>query len=130
MAAVMPLDDGDEIPTVGAALPDAGRPLSMPPAMGDLAMTSPGGDVPITLAFEDLLPDENGEIVVMGADLGTQLSIVTDQRVCAAGVAESHVTADGLEVAGLAFYAFESGTRLYYSPEIEVTIAPLHASAA
>jgi hypothetical protein len=36
------------------------------------------------------------------------------------------VTADGLDVAGLAYFAFEGGTKLYYSPEIEVTIAPVH----
>ena len=125
MAAVMPLDNGDEIPAARAAVLDGTRHAA-PPAMGDAAMTPAAGDPPITLAFDDLLPDANGEIVVMGADLGTHLSIVTDQRICAVGVAESHLTADGLEVAGLSFYAFESGTRLYFSPEIAVTIAPLH----
>jgi hypothetical protein len=125
MAAVMPLDNGDEIPAARGALLEGTRD-SAPPAMGAVTMTPPVGDLPITLAFDDLLPDANGEIVVMGADLGTHLSIITDQRICAAGVAESHLTADGLEVAGLSFYAFESGTRLYFSPEIEVTIAPLH----
>jgi hypothetical protein len=94
--------------------------------MGDKAMAPQIADAAITLAFEDLLPDVNGEIVVMGSGLGTQLSIVTDQRVCAEGVAGSHVTADGLDVAGLAYFTFEGGTKLYYSADVEVTIAPSH----
>ena len=113
-----PLDNGEQIPGAGMTRIDG--------ALDRAAAALPSEDLPITLAFEDLLPDANGEIVVTGADLGTQLNIVTDQRICAEGVAESHVTAGGLDVAGLAFFAFEGGTRLYYSAEIEVTIAPLH----
>ena len=41
-----------------------------------------------------------------------------------AGVAVDHCTADGVEVSGLAYFAFEGGTKLYYSPDIELTIAP------
>lgn len=129
MAMNMPLDDGEEIPAAGTMALDGDNDSAAqasPPVMGDIAMAPPSGDVPITLAFEDLLPDANGEIVVLGADLGTHLSILTDQRICAEGVADPHVTADGLDVAGLAFFAFEGGTKLYYSPEIEVTIAPIH----
>lgn len=126
MAAIMPLDDGEEIPAAGNSLLH-GEDFAQ--ASSSSAMDAGGpsaGDVPITLAFDDLLPDANGEIVVMGADLGTQLSIMTDQRICAEGVADSHLTVDGLDVAGLAYFAFEGGMRLYYSPEIEVTIAPVH----
>lgn len=129
MAVVMPIDDGREIPAAGDLLLP-GTHLSAAqassPEMGDIAMASQTADTPITLAFEDLLPDANGEIVVLGDGFGTQLSILTDQRICAEGVADSHVTADGLDVAGLAYFAFEGGTKLYYSPEIEVTIAPTH----
>ena len=87
-------------------------------------MASDTGYLPITLAFDDLLPDLNGEIVVMGTGFGAQLSIVTDQKICAEGVADSQFTAEGVDVGGRAFFAFEGGTKLYYSPEIEVTIAP------
>lgn len=129
MAVVMPIDDGREIPAAGDALLQ-GTHVSVvqasSPEMGDTAMAPQIADMAITLAFEDLLPDANGEIVVMGDGFGTQLSILTDQRICAEGVADSHVTADGLDVAGLAYFAFEGGTKLYYSPEIEVTIAPVH----
>ncbi len=82
--------------------------------------------IPITLSFEDLLPDANGEIVIVSHGDHPQLSIVTDQRVCDAGIAVSHVTADGVDVAGLAYFTFEGGTRLYYSQDIDLTIAPAH----
>lgn len=128
MAAIMPIDDGKEIPTAGATPQGTSAPTghASPSGMGDVTMAPQNADMAITLAFEDLLPDANGEIVVMGHGFGTQLSILTDQRVCAEGVADSHVTADGLDVAGLAYFAFEGGTKLYYSPDIEVTIAPTH----
>lgn len=127
MAVIMPLDDGEEIPAAaGSLLQDEDFAQASSSSSVLDTGTSSAGDVPITLAFDDLLPDANGEIVVMGADLGTQLSIMTDQRICAEGVADSHLTVDGLDVAGLAYFAFEGGMRLYYSPEIEVTIAPVH----
>jgi hypothetical protein len=129
MAVVMPIDDGREIPAAGDTLlqgTHVSAAQASSPEMGDTVMMPQVADMAITLAFEDLLPDANGEIVVMGDGFGTQLSILTDQRICAEGVADSHVTADGLDVAGLAYFAFEGGTTLYYSPEIEVTIAPVH----
>jgi len=80
--------------------------------------------IPIILSFEDLLPDTNGEIVIESHGDHPQLSIVTDRPVCDSGVADSHVTAEGIDVAGWAYYTFEGGTRLYYSPDIDLTIAP------
>jgi hypothetical protein len=80
--------------------------------------------IPITLSFEDLLPDTNGEIVIVSRGDHPQLSIVTDLPVCDSGVADSHVTAEGIDVAGWSYYTFEGGTRLYYSPDIDLTIAP------
>jgi len=82
--------------------------------------------IPITLSFEDLLPDSNGEIVIVSHGDHPQLSIVTDRQVCDSGVANSHVTAEGIDVAGWAYYTFEGGTKLYYSPDIDLTIAPAH----
>lgn len=126
MAAIMPVDDGRDIPAAGSGplqgTQESAATASLPD-MGDV-MAPKIADTAITLAFDDLLPDVNGEIVVMGTGPGTQLSIVTDQRVCAEGVAGSHVTADGLDVAGLAYFAFEGGTKLYYSSDVEVIIAP------
>ena len=85
MAVIMPLDDGEEIPAAGDSLLHGDDPAQASSSSTTDADISSAGDVPIILAFDDLLPDANGEIVVMGADLGTQLSIMTDQRICAEG---------------------------------------------
>jgi hypothetical protein len=78
----------------------------------------------ITLSLNDLLPDSNGEIVVVNPQGHLHLNIVTDLQISESGIADSHFTADGTDVNGLSFYAFEGGMRLYYSPEVEITIAP------
>lgn len=84
-------------------------------------LTVPG--IPITLSFEDLLPDSNGEIVIVSRGDSPQLSILTERRVCESGIADRHVTADGVDVAGWAYYTFEGGTKVYFSPDIDLTIA-------
>lgn len=80
--------------------------------------------IPITLSIDDLLPDANGEIVIVSGGDNPQLSIISPIPVCDAGIAAHHVTAEGIDVAGWAFFAFEGGMRLYYSPDIDLTIAP------
>jgi hypothetical protein len=84
-------------------------------------LTVPG--IPITLSFEDLLPDANGEIVIVSRGDGPQLSILTERRVCESGVADRHATVDGVDVGGWAYYTFEGGTKVYFSPDIDLTIA-------
>ena len=79
--------------------------------------------VPITLSLNDLLPDANGEIVIVSSGDTPTLSLLTELRICESGVAGSHVTAEGVEVGGLSFYTFEGGTRVYFSPEIDLTVA-------
>lgn len=82
-------------------------------------------DSRITLSLEDLLPDANNEIVIVGEGDSLHLSILTDMRICDSGVAGEHLTADGVDVAGLCFFAFEDGMRLYYPAELDVTVSPL-----
>jgi hypothetical protein len=77
----------------------------------------------ITLSLDDLLPDANGEIVVMNPQGQLHLNLVTDLQISESGVADSHFTADGTDVNGLSFFAFEGGMKLYYSHEVEITIA-------
>ena len=84
------------------------------------------GDSVVTLSLHDLLPDANGEIVIFGADGSLQLSIVSDEKVCASGIADHHLTATGVDVAGLSYYAFEGGMKLYAPSEVAVTIASAH----
>lgn len=79
--------------------------------------------VPITLSLNDLLPDANGEIVIVSSGDTPTLSILTDLKICESGTAGSHITAEGVEVGGLSFYTFEGGTRVYFSPAIDLTVA-------
>jgi hypothetical protein len=88
------------------------------------AMTADGQEPVITLSLADLLPDANGEIVVVGD--GVHLSLVTDAEVCGSGIAEQHLTATGMDVGGLAYFAFADGTKLYVSPDVDLTFAPSH----
>ena len=103
-----PIDRSDDLPLPGGEGDGASR-----------LAAEPG----IVLSFADLLPDANGEIVIVGAGGGLRLSIVTDQKVAESGIADSHLTADGFDVGGLSYFMFEGGTRLYYSPDVDVTIA-------
>lgn len=80
-------------------------------------------DSRITLSLGDLLPDENGEIVIQSDGDSLHLSIVTDLRVCDSGVSGEHLTADGVDVAGLYFFTFEGGTKLYFPADLDVTVS-------
>jgi len=82
-------------------------------------------DSRITLSLADLLPDANGEIVIVSEGDSLHLSILTDLRVCESGIAGEHLTADGVDVAGLCFFEFEGGTKLYYPADLDVTVSPL-----
>jgi hypothetical protein len=108
-----PIDDGNELPALAGGLDE------------NLAATEGDADR-IVLSLEDLLPDANGEIVVLSQQGQLHLNLMTDLRVCESGVATSHVMADGLDVHGLSFYAFEGGTRVYYSSDVEITISATH----
>ncbi|MDZ4735682.1 MAG: hypothetical protein SGJ07_04970 [Rhodospirillaceae bacterium] len=82
-------------------------------------------DSRITLSLDDLLPDANNEIVIVGDGDSLHLSILTDMRICDSGISGEHLTADGVDVAGLCFFAFEDGMRLYYPAELDVTVSPV-----
>jgi hypothetical protein len=105
-----PIDDGNEVPSVTV---DADESVAANPVDSDH----------IVLSLGDLLPDANGEIVVLSQQGQLHLSLMTDLRVCESGVSPGHVTADGLDVFGLSYYAFEGGTKVYYASDIEITIA-------
>jgi len=109
-----PIDRSDDLP-----LPGGEGGGGAPRLAAGSAAVEPG----IVLSFADLLPDANGEIVILGPGGGLRLSIVTDQKVADFGIADSHLTADGFDVGGLSYFMFEGGTKLYYSPDVDVTIA-------
>lgn len=75
-----------------------------------------------TLNLADLLPDANGEIVILNEGDDPCLNIVTDLRLLESGIAESHITDGGIEVKGLQYWVFEDGTKLYYSPGLSISV--------
>jgi hypothetical protein len=80
-------------------------------------------DLTVKLALSDLLPDANGEIVVMNDGDDPQVSIETELKVLDAGVSPTHTTAGGIDVGGMQFWVFEDGTRLYYSPGLSISVS-------
>ncbi|HVZ00061.1 MAG TPA: hypothetical protein VHA35_11180 [Dongiaceae bacterium] len=79
-------------------------------------------DLTIKLSLSDLLPDANGEIVVLNEGDDPQVDIATDLKVLDSGVSPAHVTAGGIEVGGMQFWVFEDGTRLYYAPGLSISV--------
>lgn len=75
---------------------------------------------PVVLDLADLLPDESGDVVLFSGD-ELPVSITAHEAVTSSGVAESHVTATGVDVTGLNFYAFESGITLYSLADVSIT---------
>jgi hypothetical protein len=79
-------------------------------------------DLTIKLSLADLLPDANGEIVVLNEGDDPQVAIETDLKVLDSGVSPAHTTAGGIEVGGMQFWVFEDGTRLYYAPGLSISV--------
>jgi hypothetical protein len=79
-------------------------------------------DLTIQLSLADLLPDANGEIVVMNEGDDPQVAIETDLKVLDTGISAAHVTAGGIEVGGMQFWVFEDGTRLYYDQGLSISV--------
>ena len=73
----------------------------------------------VLIELEDLLPDASGEVVLF-ADDDLPVNIVTDLPFRDAGIAETHVTAAGVDVTGLHFYSFESGLTVYSPTDVLV----------
>ncbi len=77
-------------------------------------------DMSVTLQLSDLLPDVNGEIVIVGDGADSPLNIVTDLRLMETGVAAPHLTEAGMQVEGLTYWVFEDGTKVYHSPDVTI----------
>lgn len=100
-----------------AGLIDAGPDVLV--AAPDDTIASLSAIEPLSLGLNDLLPDEAGEVVLMGGD-EVPLSIHAAEAVTAEGIADAHVTASGVDVTGLHFYSFESGITLYSSTDLVI----------
>lgn len=75
-------------------------------------------DMNVTLQLSDMLPDSNGEIVVLGDGADSHLNIVTELRLLETGIAEQHLTEGGVQVEGLTYWVFEDGTKVYHSQDV------------
>jgi hypothetical protein len=88
-----------------------------PIPLGDEA--PPHADAPaapseaLTLAFEDLIPDARGEIVILDQS-GQDIAVVSHEAVAAQGVEPAHVMESGFDVSGYAYCTFASGLTVYY----------------
>ena len=112
------VDDGTELP-----MPDgtqAGADLDFGAVEGG-GLTS-SLDQTVTLTLGELLPDSNGEIVIVNAGDDPQLQIVTELKLLEYGVAHDHMTESGLQVAGFNYWVFEDGTKLFYSPGLAIEL--------
>ncbi len=99
-------DDGPETPTA-----DLVRSAEMPTDL-------------VVLSLDDLLPDPQGEIVILD-DAADGVAIATGGRpIAEQGIAEPHVTATGIDVAGLAYCTFADGLTLYYPSAFKVILEP------
>jgi len=96
---------------------DESAPLVLP-AVGSaeavpmVPVAGPVDDDSVVLALADLLPDAAGEVVLF-ADESVPVNLLSREAIVRAGVADSHVTATGVDVTGLHFYSFESGVTVY-----------------
>lgn len=93
--------------------------------MVTLAGPAPEEDA-MVLSLDDLFPDENGEVVISTED-GLPINLIASLPVDQSGVAETHVTAAGIDVSGLNFHTFESGLTVYFEADSLVQITDIIA---
>ena len=86
----------------------------------DAALSSVGASTePLTLALEDLVPDDGDEVVLSAPD-GSPVVLTAGETVVSSGTAEGHVTAAGIDVSGLSFVEFSGGLKLYYEGDLSL----------
>jgi hypothetical protein len=94
-------------------------------ASADLPETSLLADAgPVALSLADLVPDAEGEVVFFDESGLTEMAVIPDGQLLDQGIADSHVTVGGIDVAGMAFYSFDSGVTLYLPADIHVSVVP------
>ena len=112
------VDDGTELP-----MPDGTQGT----ADLDFGAVEGGGltsslDQTVTLTLGELLPDSNGEIVIVNGGDDPQLQIVTELKLLESGIAHDHLTESGLQVDGFNYWVFEDGTKLFYAPGLSIEL--------
>lgn len=88
--------------------------------MDHTPLTSDKGHVALSAA--DLLPDAHGEVVLLNEAGVLAFNLTGSAPAIASGVADSHTTAIGIDVTGMAYSTFEGGLTLYYPTEVTLVI--------
>jgi len=122
--------DLPEAPVSAQAQAEPGFALPSESPKLPLFIVEPGGEPPgtldpdsVVLQLDDLLPDSSGEVVLfMGDDVSVNL--LTRETITSFGIADSHVTATGVDVTGLHYYSFESGLTVYSANDILIINDP------
>ena len=86
------------------------------------AMPAGVSDDAVVLTLNDLLPDPQGDIVLLNQAGSVEMAVLTDKRVVDTGVADHHTTADGTDVVGMTYYSFESGPTLYVPADMNLSV--------
>lgn len=89
-----------------------------------LTPSSAEGPDQLALSLEDLLPDANGNVVLFNDAGVTEMSIISEKPVVDSGIAGEEVAAEVGNVAGMAYYSFDSGPTLYCPLDVHVSIIP------
>lgn len=114
----MIVDDGTELPLPDGTQAAADLDFGVVEGVG-LASSL---DQTVTLTLGELLPDSNGEVVIVNGGDDPQLQIVTELRLLESGVAHDHLTESGLQVDGFNYWVFEDGTKLFYAPGLSIEL--------
>jgi hypothetical protein len=93
-------------------------------ASADLPEASLVDAGPVALSLADLVPDAEGEVVFFDESGLTEMAVIPDGQLLDQGISDSHVTAGGIDVAGMAFYSFDSGVTLYLPADIHLSVLP------
>jgi hypothetical protein len=100
---------------------------STPPQIdeSDLLDSTPLGsgeiDDLLVLSLSDLLPGNHGELVLFSGD-NAPVNLLAADAVVSQGVAENHITADGIDVTGLSFLSFATGITVYFPTDLSLTV--------
>jgi hypothetical protein len=67
----------------------------------------------LTFSLKELRPDEDGEVVI-DDQIGTDVTVLTDDPVTDRGIEEDHITRAGHDVSGFAYCRFAGGITVFY----------------
>lgn len=95
-----------------------------PAGKESLSLSPPPGDDALALSIDDLLPDANGNVVLFNDAGVTEMSILSGRPVIDSGVVGDGASPEGGDMAGMAYYSFDSGPTLYLPIDIHVSIIP------